>query len=69
MHSRLELHSVAVEGFGPFVTRVEYPLAARGVVAVTGRNEDDPSAASNGAGKTSLLTALLWAFKVCVCVF
>eukprot|EP00775_Hariotina_reticulata_P008697 gene8697-8878_t len=51
------------EGFGPFRTLVEYPLDNRGVVAVTGRNEDDIATVSNGAGKTSLLTALLWAFK------
>jgi hypothetical protein len=42
---------------------VTYPLASRGLVAVTGRNEDDDSAESNGAGKTSLVTALLWAMK------
>lgn len=64
-HSRLVLQNVTVEGFGPFKTPVSYPLADRGVVAVTGRNEDDAAAVSNGAGKTSLLTALLWAFKVC----
>lgn len=63
-HSHLELESVTVEGFGPFKGAVEYPLAHRGVVAVTGRNEDDTAAVSNGAGKTSLLTSLLWAFKV-----
>jgi DNA repair exonuclease SbcCD ATPase subunit len=58
------LQQVTVEGFGPFKNPVTYPLAGRGVVAVTGRNEDDAAAVSNGAGKTSLLTALLWAFKV-----
>jgi hypothetical protein len=42
---------------------VSYPLAGRGLVALTGRNEDDGSAESNGAGKTSLATALLWAMK------
>ncbi|KAF8071319.1 hypothetical protein HT031_001402 [Scenedesmus sp. PABB004] len=62
-HSHLQLSDVTVEGFGPFREPVTYPLAGRGVVAVTGRNEDDTAAASNGAGKTSLLTALLWAFK------
>lgn len=45
-------------------SRVAYPLSSRGLVAVTGRNEDDDSALSNGAGKTSLVTALLWAMKV-----
>jgi hypothetical protein len=63
-HSHLVLQHVALEGFGPFRNPVSYPLADRGVVAVTGRNEDDAAAVSNGAGKTSLLTALLWAFKV-----
>ncbi|KIY99496.1 hypothetical protein MNEG_8466 [Monoraphidium neglectum] len=52
-----------VEGFGPFESAVSYPLAGRGLVALTGRNEDDGSAESNGAGKTSLATALLWAMK------
>lgn len=43
---------------------MSYPLASRGLVAITGRNDDDESSESNGAGKTSLLTALLWAMKV-----
>lgn len=55
---------VTVEGFGPFAQAISYPLAGRGVVAVTGLNRDDAAAVSNGAGKTSLLTSLLWAFKV-----
>jgi 3-methyladenine DNA glycosylase Mpg len=55
---------VTVEGFGPFAQAITYPLAGRGVVAVTGTNRDDAAAVSNGAGKTSLLTSLLWAFKV-----
>jgi hypothetical protein len=55
---------VTVEGFGPFAQAITYPLAGRGVVAVTGANRDDAAAVSNGAGKTSLLTSLLWAFKV-----
>lgn len=55
---------VTVEGFGPFAQAVSYPLTGRGVVAVTGLNRDDAAAVSNGAGKTSLLTSLLWAFKV-----
>jgi hypothetical protein len=45
-------------------TRTSYPLASRGLVAITGRNDDDDSSESNGAGKTSLVTALLWAMKV-----
>lgn len=55
---------MTVEGFGPFAQAITYPLAGRGVVAVTGANRDDAAAVSNGAGKTSLLTSLLWAFKV-----
>lgn len=60
----LPSRQVTVEGFGPFAQAVSYPLAGRGVVAVTGSNRDDAAAVSNGAGKTSLLTSLLWAFKV-----
>ncbi|GBF93021.1 hypothetical protein Rsub_05632 [Raphidocelis subcapitata] len=60
---RLDFEGLEVEGFGPFRDLVSYPLASRGLVAVTGRNDDDESSESNGAGKTSLLTALLWAMK------
>ena len=55
--------SVEVQGFGSFGFQraVRYPLNARGVVLVMGRNEDDDCADSNGAGKTTLCMAALWA--------
>lgn len=53
--------SVEIEGYGPFQGEVSYQLTERGVRVVTGRNEDDGSSDSNGAGKTALVMAPLWA--------
>ncbi len=36
-------------------------LAGRGLTLIEGINEDDPSATSNGSGKSSIVDALLWA--------
>lgn len=36
------------------------PLRRRGLVLIEGENRDDASAKSNGAGKTSVVDALLW---------
>jgi len=58
--SKLEFQSIAIEGFGPFDTLVEYPLTNRGLVLVRGINRDDGSD-SNGTGKSSLAMAALWA--------
>ncbi len=38
-----------------------YPLQGRSLRLVTGRNEDEAAADSNGAGKTALVMAPLWA--------
>ena len=38
----------------------EYRLSGRGLRIITGMNEDDDGADSNGAGKTSLVAAPLW---------
>lgn len=38
-----------------------YPLAGRSLRCVTGRNEDEAAADSNGAGKSALVMAPLWA--------
>ena len=62
--TQLEFHSVELEGFGPFLEPQVYPLANRGVTVISGANEDDDSSESNGAGKTSLVSSILWAFKV-----
>lgn len=53
--------AVDVEGYGPFLEKVTYPLDKRGAVLVTGCNLDDPGSESNGAGKTTLVMATLWA--------
>jgi DNA repair exonuclease SbcCD ATPase subunit len=36
-------------------------LTGKGLVLIQGKNEDDPSASSNGAGKSSIPDALCWA--------
>jgi len=66
--THIDFEGLEIEGFGPFQAAASYPLANRGLVAVTGRNDDDESSQSNGAGKTSLVTALLWAMKVALLV-
>ena len=57
----MQFDALEVEGYGPFRDAVRYPLAARGVRVVCGRNEDDAGADSNGAGKSALVMAPLWA--------
>ena len=57
----LSLHTVTVDGYGPFADPVQYNLGAGGVRVLTGRNDDDVGADSNGAGKTSLAMAAHWA--------
>jgi DNA repair exonuclease SbcCD ATPase subunit len=37
-----------------------FSLDSRGLVLIQGRNEDNPSASSNGAGKSSLVDAVCW---------
>ncbi|CAI5500517.1 unnamed protein product [Closterium sp. Naga37s-1] len=66
MHSssaHVSVDVVHLSGFGPFLAPTSYPLAARGIVLLCGRNEVARGAAgdSNGAGKTSLAMAALWA--------
>jgi DNA repair exonuclease SbcCD nuclease subunit len=56
----LQLNKVSVEGFGPFQSRLTYPLLDRGLVLLKGSNFDGGSD-SNGSGKTSLAMASLWA--------
>lgn len=40
---------------------MSYSLSDKGVCVISGRNEDDLSAESNGAGKSALVMASLWA--------
>jgi DNA repair exonuclease SbcCD ATPase subunit len=42
------------------IGRAELSLADRGLVLIQGENEDDSSAVSNGAGKSSIADALSW---------
>jgi hypothetical protein len=60
----VELEYLELEGYGPFRDRVRYRLGARGVRVVSGCNEDDAGADSNGAGKSALVMAPLWALTV-----
>eukprot|EP00192_Tetraselmis_astigmatica_P004575 CAMPEP_0117669004 /NCGR_PEP_ID=MMETSP0804-20121206/11876_1 /TAXON_ID=1074897 /ORGANISM="Tetraselmis astigmatica, Strain CCMP880" /LENGTH=487 /DNA_ID=CAMNT_0005476983 /DNA_START=136 /DNA_END=1595 /DNA_ORIENTATION=+ len=49
----VELHSLEIEGFGPFCGPASYQLKDKGLQVVVGRNLDDAGADSNGAGKTA----------------
>ncbi|CAD7699660.1 unnamed protein product [Ostreobium quekettii] len=52
---------IEVEGFGPFKNACRYPLHKQGIRVISGQNLDDVSSESNGAGKSMLVTAPLWA--------
>lgn len=43
------------------IGKSELELDDRGLLLIQGENEDDPSASSNGAGKSSIVDALCWA--------
>ena len=75
-HVAFEPTKLVIQGYGPFKSKVEYPLASRGFVVVSGKvvadaTGDAATAAlaggstgdSNGAGKTSLVMAALWALQ------
>jgi DNA repair exonuclease SbcCD ATPase subunit len=75
-HVAFEPTKLVIQGYGPFKSRVEYPLASRGFVVVSGKVVNDAagdaaaalatgggSGDSNGAGKTSLVMAALWALQ------
>ncbi|KAK9914871.1 hypothetical protein WJX75_001641 [Coccomyxa subellipsoidea] len=57
----IELHSMELEGFGPYRDLVQYGLSNRGIRVITGSNLDDDGTQSNGAGKSVLVMAPLWA--------
>jgi DNA repair exonuclease SbcCD ATPase subunit len=52
--------SVAIGDFLA-IGRVDFSLYDQGLVLVQGENRDNPSASSNGAGKSSLVDAVSWA--------
>ncbi|BBN06555.1 hypothetical protein MPTK1_3g22150 [Marchantia polymorpha subsp. ruderalis] len=60
---QLILENVDIQGFGPFLEPVKYPLSQRGIRVVCGRNMDSVGADSNGAGKSTLVMAPLWALS------
>ncbi|BDA43191.1 hypothetical protein COCOBI_04-2030 [Coccomyxa sp. Obi] len=57
----IELHSMELEGYGPYREAVQYELKDRGIRVITGSNLDDDGSQSNGAGKSVLVMAPLWA--------
>ncbi|KAL0053768.1 hypothetical protein WJX82_010500 [Trebouxia sp. C0006] len=57
----IQLDEMDLEGYGPFRELCTYDLTNRGFCVITGRNEDDQGAESNGAGKSALVMAPLWA--------
>ncbi|CAM6128294.1 unnamed protein product [Calypogeia fissa] len=59
----LVLQQVEIQGFGPYLQPVVYPLEQRGIRVVCGRNLDSAGADSNGAGKSTLVMAPLWALS------
>jgi ABC-type dipeptide/oligopeptide/nickel transport system ATPase component len=64
----VEFHSVELEGYFSFKDKTTYPLDNRGLTVITG-NVDGPAddgMESNGAGKTALVMAALWAATGCV---
>ncbi|PSC67536.1 ABC transporter (ISS) [Micractinium conductrix] len=62
-HTSLQFSAVEVEGYFSFREPVRYDLSQRGLVVVTGQVQDTAEAGveSNGAGKTALMMAPLWA--------
>ncbi|GJD12422.1 hypothetical protein Gasu2_65070 [Galdieria sulphuraria] len=61
----LVLDWVHIDGFGSFRDSVTYPLSNRGLVILTGENEDDITSTSNASGKTTLWMAALWCLTTC----
>lgn len=55
----MNFQSVEIENFGT-IGRVKLPLSNRGLILVTGKNNDAAKANSNGAGKSLLLDAFCW---------
>ncbi|QDZ23408.1 P-loop-containing nucleoside triphosphate hydrolase [Chloropicon primus] len=60
--SDIRLRSVELQGYGPFRDRVCYDIEGPpNLRIISGENVDSDGATSNGAGKTSLLMAAIWA--------
>jgi DNA repair exonuclease SbcCD ATPase subunit len=56
----MEIKKLTIENFLT-IGRAEIELDSRGLLLIQGVNSDDPSAKSNGAGKSSIVDALCWA--------
>lgn len=56
----MRLIGVHATSFGPFVEPMSLPLDRQGLVFVVGVNAADPGFDSNGAGKSSILDAIMW---------
>lgn len=56
----MKISSVDVVNFMA-IGKAKFSLANQGLVLIAGENKDDPSADSNGAGKSSLMEAVCWA--------
>lgn len=55
----MKLVSTEIQNFMP-ISKAKLALADRGLLLVQGENEDDPSAKSNGSGKSSIGDAVFW---------
>lgn len=55
----MKITSLEIENFLG-IGHAELMLDEKGLVLIQGENKDDPSAVSNGSGKSSLVDALLW---------
>ncbi|MEN3334862.1 MAG: hypothetical protein V7641_4227 [Blastocatellia bacterium] len=55
----MDIVKLTIENFLA-ITRADILLNSKGLVLVQGENKDDPSASSNGAGKSSIADALFW---------
>jgi DNA repair exonuclease SbcCD ATPase subunit len=56
----VKLRTLTLRNFGSFRGEHEIPLAQQGLVSILGRNEVDLGESANGAGKSTIVDALLW---------
>lgn len=57
----MELQAITIRNFLSFGPETTLQLADRGLTLIEGVNMDDDTAASNGAGKSALIDAIVWA--------
>lgn len=55
----MDIEQLAIQNFLT-IGQAELELDSRGLLLIQGQNDDDSSASSNGAGKSSLVDALCW---------